>query len=95
MRKQYCMTWYTKSGKSFFKSLGHDITEDECRKALLKKIKLKSTTSAIIEWNYTGDDVDDEELGKDYFFLGYRKWFMNFMGHYIYDDDQIIEMEGE
>ncbi len=93
MRKQYCLEWNTKSGRNGWKSLGHDLTEKECRSILNKKIKLKSTASAYITWNYTGNDIPKEEFGEDHFLMGLYKRHMELMGMDVYVDNDIKEME--
>lgn len=92
MKKQYCMEWYTKKGNSGFKSLGHDLTEDECEKALMRKLKQKSTSSVQIDWNYVGDDVSKGEKYVDHFVMFGRKKTFEVFGTEVYvENDYQIE----
>lgn len=95
MKKQYCMEWFTKSGRDGFKDLGYDLTEKECRSALNRKMKQRSTASASITWNYVGNDVPDEELGEEYFFLGATKTHLEILGSTFWIDNEITETKGE
>ena len=89
MKKQHCMEWYTKKGNDGFKSLGHDLTKEECKKALMKKLKQKSTISVQITWNYVGEDRPDD-FDHDYMFGKKRKF--NLLGSDVYvENDYIIE----
>lgn len=95
MRKQYCMEWDTKSGRNGWKSLGHDLTEKELTSLLNRKMKQKSTASAFITWNYTGDGIPEEEFGKDHFFMGLHKKRLEVLGMVVYIDNEIEKMKGE
>lgn len=93
MRKQYCMEWINKTGRDGFKSIGHDCPE-LAEKELMKKIKQKSCASAWLTWNYTGEDVPDNEFGVDHYIKGVRKESVEILGFgTVYFDDEIIVVE--
>ena len=94
MRKQYCLEWINKSGRDGFKSIGHDCPA-LAEKELNRKIKSKSCASAWITWNYTGNDIPEDEFGQDHYFKGIRKRSFDLLGTTIYVENDYIEMKGE
>lgn len=91
MEKQYCIEWSLKSGRTGWKSIGHNCPE-EAIKQMNRKIKNKSCASVSITWNYVGEDVPDEEIGCDYFYQGVYKTKLNIFGCDVYIDNDIKEM---
>lgn len=95
MKKQYCLEWYTKKGNDGFKSLGYDLTDAQCEKEMMRKLKQRTTESVCITWNYVGNDIPDEEIGKDYYLMGGRKNSFEVLGSIVYieNDYQIWKEE--
>lgn len=91
MKKQYCLEWHNKSGRNGFRVIGYDCPT-QAEKAMQKKIKLVSCASATISWNYVGDDVSDEEIGKEYFYKGLYKERLEIFGFDVYVENAYKEM---
>ena len=90
MKKQYCLEWINKSGRSGWKNIGKDCPE-LALKELKKKIKQESCASAWVNWNYVGADVPDEEVGIDYPLKRIYKNSVDLFGHKVWFDDELIE----
>lgn len=95
MKKQYGLEWNTRSGRCNWKSIGYDCPQ-EAIKEMRKKIKSKSVLSAMVTWNYVGNDVPDEELGREYGYMrAYKMVVDTIIGRAIFQDEIREEsMEG-
>ena len=91
MKKKYYLEWVNKDGRWYMKSIGKDCPS-EAIKLMQNKIKSKSCASVYINWNYVGDDVPNDEIGKDYFYKGLSKTKLEIFGHDVYIDNDIQEM---
>ena len=90
MKKQYCLEWMNKSGRSGCKNIGYDCPK-QAEKELRKKIKQESCASAWVNWNWVGNDVSDDELGNDYYFKGIHKNYVELFGRKVWIENDYIE----
>lgn len=88
MKKQYCIEWYTRSGRDGFKTLGYDLSDNECKRELAKKLRQKTTSSVTISWNYVGDDIPDSEVGEEHPYMGGAVRRIEMFGHTLYLDNE-------